>query len=113
MGLLQPIDVGANRGYAGFDAAMIGINYRWRSASLTFRIIKKTADVVMQRRLVGFQSRSIVAALIDDLARNRPLAVQCIDRNNGILITPIRISGGRPDPACAGNVGRHRGWPRW
>ena len=63
MGLLQPIDGGANRGYAGFDAAMIGINYRWRSASLTFRIIKKTADVGMQRRLVGFQSQGIVAAL--------------------------------------------------
>jgi hypothetical protein len=74
--LLQPVDIIRNRGCAGFDAPVIGIDGLRRRAARTSRVIQEQSDVSMQRALVAFQRQRIVAALIHELLRNGALAIE-------------------------------------
>ena len=67
MTLLQPFDVGADCGRAGFDAAVITLDKRLGGGGLAGGIIEIGTHVVMQRALVVLQRPGVVTVLIDDL----------------------------------------------
>jgi hypothetical protein len=83
--VLQPFDVGADRGRAGLDATVIGVDVRLGRGGLAGRVAEIANDIIMQRALVALQGQGVPAALIDDLPGNLALTVERVDRHNGAL----------------------------
>ena len=65
--VLQPLYVGADRGRAGFDAAVIALDNRVGRGDLAVGVVEIANDIIMQRALVALQRQDLVAPLIDDL----------------------------------------------
>ena len=72
----QPRDVSRDRGGAGFDAAMIGLDDRRGGDRFAGRIVEMQHNVVMKRSLISLQGQGVVAALIDDLLGDGALAIE-------------------------------------
>ena len=56
--ILQPFDVGADRGRAGFDAAVISLNVRLGGGGLAGGVVEIANDIIMQRALVALQAKA-------------------------------------------------------
>jgi hypothetical protein len=54
--ILQPFDVGADRGRAGLDAAVIALDGRLGGNGLAGGIVEICDDIIMQRALVPFRA---------------------------------------------------------
>ena len=59
--VLQPLYVGADRGRAGFDAAVIALDNRVGRGDLAVGVVEIANDIIMQRALVALQRQDIVA----------------------------------------------------
>ena len=64
---------------------MPGIDIRWCRHNLAVGVVEQHRHVVIQRLLIALQRQRVVAALIDDLLGDGPLAVQCIGGDDGAL----------------------------
>ena len=65
----QPFDIRRDRGRAGLDAAVAGIDDRSGADRLALGIVEKQNNVIVKRSLISFQGEGVIAALIDNLPR--------------------------------------------
>lgn len=80
---LQPTDIRRDGARARLNPPVIRVDGSVAGRRLALRIVKKPADVGVQRALVALQRQRIVAAPIDDLPGNLALAVAGIERDDG------------------------------
>jgi hypothetical protein len=58
MVVLQPFDVGADRGGAGLDATVIGVDVWLGRGGLAGGVVEIANDIIMQRALVALQAKA-------------------------------------------------------
>ena len=83
--VLEPSDIARERGATDLDAAMAGIDLAVDAVALDLRIVEEQGDIGVQGGLISLEGEQVVAALIDDLPGDLPLAADRIDGDDRAL----------------------------